>query len=215
MVSSPLGMRKGAWTKEEDNLLRKCIGKYGEGKWNLVPLRAGLNRCRKSCRMRWLNYLTPNIKRGDFTQDEDDLIIRLHKLLGNRWSLIAGRIPGRTANDVKNHWKTHQQKKLVAQKDRAQKTTKSTILKPKPLTFSKTMACSIESSTFEQNIRRNENSSSPKVIEGSIKWWNNLLDTKENGDQGTTLSNGLSLGFLEGGWEDFCRDKNIWEILEF
>ncbi|CAI9780817.1 unnamed protein product [Fraxinus pennsylvanica] len=218
MVSSPLGMRKGAWTKEEDNLLRKCIGKYGEGKWNLVPLRAGLNRCRKSCRMRWLNYLTPNIKRGDFTRDEDDLIIRLHKLLGNRWSLIAGRIPGRTANDVKNHWNTHLQKKLVAQKedtDKSQKTTKSTILKPRPLAFSKTMACSIESSAFEQNIRRNENSSSPKVIEGSIKWWNNLLDTKENGDQGTTLSNGLSLGFLEGGWEDFCHDKNIWEILEF
>ncbi|XP_019055397.1 PREDICTED: transcription factor MYB114-like [Nelumbo nucifera] len=79
-----LGLRKGAWTKEEDILLRKCIERYGEGKWCLVPLRAGLNRCRKSCRLRWLNYLRSDIKRGKFTLDEVDLIIRLHKLLGNR-----------------------------------------------------------------------------------------------------------------------------------
>nr|UUY86292.1 R2R3-MYB protein 1 [Aglaonema commutatum] len=97
-------IRKGAWAPEEDNLLRDCIKKYGEGKWHLVPDRAGLRRCRKSCRLRWLNYLKPNIKRGKFQEDEVDLILRLHHLLGNRWSLIAGRIPGRTANDIKNYW---------------------------------------------------------------------------------------------------------------
>ncbi|KAK1301664.1 Transcription factor MYB90 [Acorus calamus] len=59
-----LGVRKGAWTQEEDVLLRKCIEEHGEGKWRHVPLRAGLNRCRKSCRLRWLNYLRPNLKRG-------------------------------------------------------------------------------------------------------------------------------------------------------
>ncbi|KAI9100184.1 hypothetical protein K1719_024402 [Acacia pycnantha] len=115
-------LRKGTWTQEEDNLLRDCIHKYGEGRWHLVPQRAGLKRCRKSCRMRWLNYLKPNIKRGDFTEDEVDLIMRLHKLIGNRhasslqpiqlllssykWSLIAGRLLGRTSNDVKNFWHT-------------------------------------------------------------------------------------------------------------
>ncbi|KAJ6867374.1 hypothetical protein NC652_038555 [Populus alba x Populus x berolinensis] len=83
MVGS-LGVRKGAWTEEEDILLRKCVEKHGEGRWHEVPSRAGLNRCRKSCRMRWLNYLKPNIKRGQFSVDEVDLIIRLHKLLGNR-----------------------------------------------------------------------------------------------------------------------------------
>ncbi|MCL7048992.1 hypothetical protein MKW94_025465, partial [Papaver nudicaule] len=77
------GLRKGAWSKEEDLLLRRCIVKYGEGKWTQVPLRAGLNRCGKSCRLRWLDYLQPNIKRGDFEPDELDLIIRMHKLLGN------------------------------------------------------------------------------------------------------------------------------------
>ncbi|KAL9158395.1 hypothetical protein ABFS82_08G065400 [Erythranthe guttata] len=101
------GVRKGAWTKEEDQMLKKCVQTYGEGKWHLVPLRTGLNRCRKSCRLRWLNYLRPNLKRGIFNQDEIDLIVRLHNLLGNRWSWIAGRVPGRTANDIKNFWNTH------------------------------------------------------------------------------------------------------------
>nr|QTI50367.1 Myb5a splice variant [Erythranthe lutea var. variegata] len=113
MENTPVGVRKGAWSTEEDVLLRKCIENFGEGKWHLVPLRAGLNRCRKSCRLRWLNYLKPNIKRGQFNNDEVDLIIRLHKLLGNRWSLIAGRLPGRTANDVKNVWNSHIEKKLL------------------------------------------------------------------------------------------------------
>ncbi|KAH7852827.1 hypothetical protein Vadar_029752 [Vaccinium darrowii] len=112
----PLGVRKGAWTEEEDCLLKKCIEKHGEGKWHQVPYKSGLNRCRKSCRLRWLNYLRPNIKRGNFTVDEVDLIIRLHKLLGNRWSLIAGRLPGRTSNDVKNYWNTHLHKKSTDQR---------------------------------------------------------------------------------------------------
>ncbi|CAI9766902.1 unnamed protein product [Fraxinus pennsylvanica] len=156
MVSTPVGVKKGTWTEEEDKLLRKCIDKYGEGKWHTVPLRAGLNRCRKSCRLRWLNYLRPNIKRGDFTPDEDDLIIRLHNLLGNRWSLISGRLPGRTANDVKNHWNTHLQKKVLAQEEgtrKTQKTTKDTILKPRPLSFKRIAPFSSrENIIFEPNI---------------------------------------------------------------
>ncbi|KAH9330026.1 hypothetical protein KI387_002134, partial [Taxus chinensis] len=71
-----------------------------------------LNRQGKSCRLRWLNYLRPNVKRGRISPDEEELIIRLHKLLGNRWSLIAARVPGRTDNDVKNFWNIHLSKKL-------------------------------------------------------------------------------------------------------
>ncbi|KAK7340571.1 hypothetical protein VNO77_21278 [Canavalia gladiata] len=81
--ASDAGVRKGAWSKIEDELLKACVQLYGEGKWHLVPQRAGLNRCRKSCRLRWLNYLRPNLKRGDFSEDEVDLMIRMHKLLGN------------------------------------------------------------------------------------------------------------------------------------
>nr|QTO65773.1 MYB114-like protein [Aristolochia deltantha] len=132
-MDGSVGVRKGAWSKEEDALLEKCIVKFGEGNWHLVPERAGLNRCRKSCRLRWLNYLSPNIKRGEFGQDEIDLIVRLHKLLGNRWSLIAGRLPGRTANDVKNYWNTHQKKKekAVDQSGReSEETSESRSIKP-------------------------------------------------------------------------------------
>ncbi|KAK8650926.1 hypothetical protein V6N13_140547 [Hibiscus sabdariffa] len=142
MEGSSLSVRKGAWTEKEDILLKNCIEKYGEGKWHKVPSRAGLNRCRKSCRLRWTNYLNPNIKRGAFAADEVDLIIRLHNLLGNRWSLIAGRLPGRTANDVKNYFNTHLSKKKVAPsfdpKPHLNPSTPSfKVIKPCPLILSK------------------------------------------------------------------------------
>ncbi|XP_059671107.1 MYB-like transcription factor 4 [Cornus florida] len=104
---------KGAWTKQEDQKLIDYIRAHGEGHWRTLPKAAGLHRCGKSCRLRWINYLRPDIKRGNFAQDEEDLIIRLHALLGNRWSLIAGRLPGRTDNEVKNYWNSHIRRKLI------------------------------------------------------------------------------------------------------
>ncbi|XP_048322518.2 transcription factor WER [Ziziphus jujuba] len=104
--------KKGLWTEEEDKVLLDYIRVHGKGQWNRIPKATGLKRCGKSCRLRWLNYLSPTVKRGGFSEEEDDLIIRLHNLLGNRWSLIAGRVPGRTDNQVKNHWNTHLCKKL-------------------------------------------------------------------------------------------------------
>lgn len=104
---------KGAWSQEEDQKLIDYIQKHGEGCWRSLPKAAGLPRCGKSCRLRWINYLRPDLKRGNFEEDEEDLIIRLHALLGNRWSLIAGRLPGRTDNEVKNHWNSHIRKKLI------------------------------------------------------------------------------------------------------
>ncbi|KAG6663700.1 hypothetical protein I3843_02G033400 [Carya illinoinensis] len=112
---SKVGLHRGPWTPREDILLTKYIQAHGEGHWRSLPKKAGLLRCGKSCRLRWMNYLRPNIKRGNITPDEDDLIIRLHSLLGNRWSLIAGRLPGRTDNEIKNYWNTHLRKKLRAQ----------------------------------------------------------------------------------------------------
>ncbi|XP_054787024.1 myb-related protein 308 [Prosopis cineraria] len=104
---------KGAWTKEEDDRLISYIRAHGEGCWRSLPKAAGLLRCGKSCRLRWINYLRPDLKRGNFTHDEDELIIKLHSLLGNKWSLIAGRLPGRTDNEIKNYWNTHIRRKLL------------------------------------------------------------------------------------------------------
>ncbi|THF95825.1 hypothetical protein TEA_000988 [Camellia sinensis var. sinensis] len=103
---------KGAWTSEEDRKLTQYIEVHGAKKWKTVATKSGLNRCGKSCRLRWLNYLRPNIKRGNISDEEEDLIVRLHKLLGNRWSLIAGRLPGRTDNEIKNYWNSHLNKKI-------------------------------------------------------------------------------------------------------
>ncbi|KAJ8754838.1 hypothetical protein K2173_015350 [Erythroxylum novogranatense] len=59
-----------------------------------------------------VNYLRPDIKRGNISQEEEELIIKLHRLLGNRWSLIAGRLPGRTDNEIKNYWNTNLRKRV-------------------------------------------------------------------------------------------------------
>ncbi|GAB2291126.1 transcription factor [Dionaea muscipula] len=112
---SKVGLYRGPWTAREDNLLVNYVQLHGEGQWRSLPVKAGLLRCGKSCRLRWMNYLRPDIKRGNISPDEDDLIIRLHALLGNRWSLIAGRLPGRTDNEIKNYWNTHLNRRLKSQ----------------------------------------------------------------------------------------------------
>ncbi|CAK9177730.1 unnamed protein product [Ilex paraguariensis] len=108
-----LGVKKGPWTAEEDKKLISFILTNGQCCWRAVPKLAGLRRCGKSCRLRWTNYLRPDLKRGLLTEAEEQLVIDLHARLGNRWSKIAARLPGRTDNEIKNHWNTHIKKKLL------------------------------------------------------------------------------------------------------
>ncbi|XP_039125764.1 myb-related protein 306-like [Dioscorea cayenensis subsp. rotundata] len=107
-----LGVKKGPWTPEEDITLVSYIQEHGPGNWRTIPANTGLKRCSKSCRLRWTNYLRPGIKRGNFTDQEEKLIIHLQALLGNRWAAIAAYLPERTDNDIKNYWNTHLRKKL-------------------------------------------------------------------------------------------------------
>ncbi|XP_075496080.1 transcription factor MYB16-like [Primulina tabacum] len=105
-------VKKGPWTREEDQMLVSHIEKHGHGSWRALPAKAGLQRCGKSCRLRWTNYLRPDIKRGKFSTQEEKAIIRLHALLGNRWSAIATHLPKRTNNEIKNYWNTRLKKRL-------------------------------------------------------------------------------------------------------
>ncbi|KAL6554036.1 hypothetical protein OROMI_019709 [Orobanche minor] len=107
------GLKKGPWTSEEDMKLTQYIQVHGPGNWRNLPKNAGLERCGKSCRLRWTNYLRPDIKRGRFSFEEEETIIQLHSVLGNKWSTIAARLPGRTDNEIKNYWNTHIRKRLL------------------------------------------------------------------------------------------------------
>ncbi|XP_009620990.1 transcription factor MYB20-like [Nicotiana tomentosiformis] len=106
------GVKKGPWSAEEDKKLINFILINGQCCWRSLPKVAGLLRCGKSCRLRWTNYLRPDLKRGLLSEYEEKMVIDLHSQLGNRWSKIASHLPGRTDNEIKNHWNTHIKKKL-------------------------------------------------------------------------------------------------------
>ncbi|AQK53718.1 transcription factor MYB39 [Zea mays] len=131
-----MGLKRGPWTAEEDRILVAHVERHGHSNWRALPKQAGLLRCGKSCRLRWINYLRPDIKRGNFSREEEDAIIQLHQMLGNRWSTIAARLPGRTDNEIKNVWHTHLKKRLepkpASQQAPKRKPTKKQQPQPEP-----------------------------------------------------------------------------------
>ncbi|KAI3502981.1 hypothetical protein L1887_31415 [Cichorium endivia] len=118
-------VKRGPWSPEEDAKLKSYIEEHGTGgNWIALPHKIGLKRCGKSCRLRWLNYLRPNIKHGSFSEEEDHIICTLYLSIGSRWSIIAAQLPGRTDNDIKNYWNTRLKKKLLGKQRKDQQLSK-------------------------------------------------------------------------------------------
>ncbi|XP_042492581.1 transcription factor RAX3-like [Macadamia integrifolia] len=123
-------VKKGPWSPEEDAKLKSYIEQHGTGgNWIALPQKIGLRRCGKSCRLRWLNYLRPNIKHGGFSEEEDNIICSLYISIGSRWSIIAAQLPGRTDNDIKNYWNTRLKKKLLGKQRKEQHSRRFSSLK--------------------------------------------------------------------------------------
>ncbi|XP_042444838.1 transcription factor MYB2-like isoform X1 [Zingiber officinale] len=198
-------LRRGPWTRDEDLLLLNYVSAHGEGRWNSLARSAGrssigLRRTGKSCRLRWLNYLRPDVRRGNITLEEQLLILELHSRLGNRWSKIARHLPGRTDNEIKNYWRTRVQK------------------------HARQMRCDVDSKQFEDMVRAvwmprlaeriHEQKKPPRSLESSCSYSESVE---------TQLSPPLQLpppatapeSFVSdvgGGWMELEQGESMWSV---
>ncbi|MQL84461.1 hypothetical protein Taro_016970 [Colocasia esculenta] len=110
-ASAAPSLRKGPWMAEEDAVLIEYVRKHGPRDWSSIRHKGLLPRSGKSCRLRWVNKLKPDLKTGcKFSPEEERVVINLQAQFGNKWARIATYLPGRTDNDVKNFWSTRQKR---------------------------------------------------------------------------------------------------------
>ncbi|BAD68313.1 putative MybHv33 [Oryza sativa Japonica Group] len=151
--------RKGLWSPEEDERLYTHITHRGliarQVIWFLDLTRlalhsfhcAGLRRSGKSCRLRWMNYLRPDLKKEPISDREAETILSLQKLLGNRWSVIAAKMPGRTDNEIKNYWNSRIRKRQSAAAGAKGEPAPATVMEKEPTANAATVAAAPEAAS--------------------------------------------------------------------
>ncbi|XP_059455004.1 transcription factor MYB61-like [Corylus avellana] len=166
-------VKRGLWSPEEDAKLNTYISTHGHGSWSSVPRLAGLHRCGKSCRLRWINYLRPDLKRGSFSPEEEQIIIDIHRIVGNKWAQIAKHLPGRTDNEVKNFWNSCIKKRLISQglDPNTHNLISQTHQQPIPEFFSLTNF-QLTDASMETKTPNNSSSSSSSVTPSGIELTN-------------------------------------------
>ncbi|KAJ0970668.1 hypothetical protein J5N97_018627 [Dioscorea zingiberensis] len=167
-------VRKGPWTAEEDEILMEYVRKNGPRDWSSIRSKGLLPRTGKSCRLRWVNKLKPDLKTGcKFSPEEEHIVIDLQARFGNKWARIATYLPGRTDNDVKNFWSTRQKRlarilkttALPAKSDKNLQQINSAVLPPPAFEPGPLLPCEGQCSSslryFDDNIEI------PLLAEGS------------------------------------------------
>lgn len=105
----PLGT--ALWSPQEDARLVELVALHGPKKWSQIACDLG-SKGSKQCRRRWKNYLSlDDRKLGSWTPEEDAQLLDCHRRHGNKWTLIAQEIGGRTDNAVKNRWAALEKKR--------------------------------------------------------------------------------------------------------
>ena len=92
------------WSEDEDKTMKQLVNKYGISNWALIARKMGNSRNGKQCRERWYNHLNPSLKKNNWTLEEENILFSKHMQFGNKWAEIASYLPGRTLNDIKNHF---------------------------------------------------------------------------------------------------------------
>ncbi|KAK6943888.1 SANT/Myb domain [Dillenia turbinata] len=199
-------LRKGPWLEEEDQRLTAVVNLLGERRWDYIARISGLKRSGKSCRLRWMNYLRPNLRHDPISPEEEQIILQLHARWGNRWSKIAKKLPGRTDNEIKNYFRSHLRRKAQIQEQGKLSTSWTLVLvKVYSSVFSTGNRCiAIATCNAEEDFstQKGETSLQKTYLEDC----RSIEDNQEPGNDSCEVLGFLDVGFASSPYETRISD---------
>ncbi|XP_065859212.1 transcription factor DUO1-like [Euphorbia lathyris] len=163
-------VRKGPWKAEEDEVLINHVKKHGARDWSSIRSKGLLKRTGKSCRLRWVNKLRPNLKNGcKFTAEEERVVIELQSQIGNKWAKIATYLPGRTDNDVKNFWSSRQKRlaRILQASSTTGSSSSSSNLKPQKAKKEVSVVCDFQAPPLQSYSMEEDSSARAHLCSSS------------------------------------------------